>query len=916
MSPSPHRRPPNRFVGRKAETASALAALERSRLVTVLGPAGVGKTRLASEIAANSDSAVLIEAADVRTVEGLAGLVAAAIGIASSGHQSTTALNAAIGRSLGERGPVLLVLDNLEQVVEPAAAAIGRWLEATSELRVLATSRERLNITGETVLELPPLDPASAVELFIERARAARVGYDPAHDDADAIAAIASRLDHMPLAIELAAARIPVLSPAQMLERLDKRFELLRSSARDLTPRQRTMRGAMDWGWDLLEPWERVALAQCGVFHGGFDLDAAEAVLQLPDGAPPVLDVVHALRDKSLVIIDAADDLRFAMYETVRDYARARLHDLDLDDTLARHRAHYLGLGERLAAGAVGPDAERCLARLATEEANLVAVHHAADGAETATRSALALEPLLSTRGPWEAWRRLVDTTVRAAADAPPLLHARALLSRGNLVRQQGQMDAARSDFAKGLELARAAGDAPTEAYALALLGIVARSVGDKPTADAQLTTALELAQRIGDKRTEAVARVSLGFLRLEQDRPSEAEDHSRRALALARAIGDRNVEGIAIVQLANLLVDAGQLEDGVVVYTEALQLAERTANHRTAGMVLANRAHVRIEQGQLARAEPELERALALSRAVGNRRFVGIALGYQSLLARERGDLAAALVLVDQALAVHRDMGTVRWISEELRNRGVLHFLKGQLDAALADFSASLAESGTSGLTLQDGRAEALIATAQAERDDIGQAEATLSAARTRFDTIDDNQAPVLLGLAEAHIVLAHVRAGTSQPTIAITRLSEATPAAASSAEVRVAIRLLQRRLDDMDIAHGEGPAGTDALIIGPAARWFQPPHEAPVDVSRRRILRRILGGLVDAREKHPGVALAMPDVLEAGWPGEKILPEAAQNRVYVAIATLRKLGLGDVLLTRKDGYLLDSTVPLERSS
>ena len=303
------------------------------RLVTLLGPAGTGKTRLALRFAELHPKARCCDLTDARDAAAVSDAVEAMVA------------------TLGDE--TLLVLDNCEHVAHAVATVVPRIPAGT---RILVTSRERLRVPGERCFEVPPLglpqrgDDATASEalqLFLDRARLVRPDYALTAPDTEVLVEILERLDGLPLAIELAAARMRVLSPQALLRRLSLRFDLLRSDARDATTRQRTLRGALDWSWDLLEPVEQSALAQCSVFRSGFTLEAAEAVLDLSPhvGAPATLEVIESLCDKSLVrTLPRAGDVRFGLYECIREYAAERLGD-EIDRVRERHGAYFLAFG-------------------------------------------------------------------------------------------------------------------------------------------------------------------------------------------------------------------------------------------------------------------------------------------------------------------------------------------------------------------------------------------------------------------------------------------------------------------------------------------------------------------------------------------------------------------------------------------
>ena len=332
------------FVGRADDLEALDRALQAgSRLITIVGPGGSGKTRLVVEYLSRRRAELslrrpggvwMAELTETRSVDGICAVVAPTLGIPLAKSKTSREQVELIERALVARGPTVLVLDNFEQVLEHADATVGCWHRGAAGAMFVVTSRSPLGLDGETVLQIDSLslpegdaaaDGSDAVQLFIDRARTARHGYEPSPSDLESIAAIVRRLDGMPLAIELAASRMRVLGAAQIERHLSHRFELLRLSGGDVDARQATLRGAIDWSWELLGPAERSALSQCSVFRGGFDLDAAQQVLDLRDhdDAPWILDVVQSLVERSLVRTyeppGMPGELRYRLYESVRD---------------------------------------------------------------------------------------------------------------------------------------------------------------------------------------------------------------------------------------------------------------------------------------------------------------------------------------------------------------------------------------------------------------------------------------------------------------------------------------------------------------------------------------------------------------------------------------------------------------------
>ena len=370
------------FVGRQEELL-ALAARQRdgARLISVVASGGVGKTTLARMLAAAEAEAVFVNLTEARTLDDVLRMTAGALEVSLATTSDADEAVSAIGRELRARKGLLLVLDNFEQVLA-AAPAVHRWVDEAPHLRVIVTSRERLRLASEEVFQLQPfatneLDASfasDAVELFVLRAKAIGVVMPRDRQTLELIGSIARRLDGIPLAIELAAARANVLGPRQILERLERGMPDLGRASRDEDGRHTTMRAAIAWSWDLLEAEERSALAQASAFRGGFSAEAAEAVISINQ---PVLDVLARLVEKSLLISGPSrvspSEIRIDMFATVRDFADEKLFEARVG-AWRRHAAYTLTLTEAWASRVHGADGAELLGRLALEEENLLAV--------------------------------------------------------------------------------------------------------------------------------------------------------------------------------------------------------------------------------------------------------------------------------------------------------------------------------------------------------------------------------------------------------------------------------------------------------------------------------------------------------------------------------------------------------------
>ncbi|HEX6018497.1 MAG TPA: hypothetical protein VFZ28_10385, partial [Burkholderiaceae bacterium] len=453
------------FVGRRDELQAIVKLFDAgARLVSVLGVGGSGKTRLAQRYALvwlgdYRGGAWFCDLAQASDEAGIAQAVARGLELDLHGADPMALIAAAIAG----RGECLVVFDNFEHLARCAEATLGRWLERAPQARFIATSRERLRIAGEQVLLLDPMPVADAARLFELRALAAGVGNAAWSDAEQAIASLMELLDGLPLAIELAAARAPVIPPARLLARMGERFNLLISQGRPLN-RQATLRATLDWSWDLLSTQERSALAQASVFEGGASMAAMEAVIAFdpPVAGASVLDVAQSLVEKSLVRSATGD--RFSLLRTVREYAAERLGREPTLLARARHRhaRFYAALGPH---GAV---AQRCI-----ELDNIVsAVRHAVSlrDAPTASSALEAAWEALRLRGPFGLALELAQEAA-AIVGADHLSAARVGLVIGWVKQADGHGDQARSRFDQALTAARRAGDRRVEGQIRRLLG-------------------------------------------------------------------------------------------------------------------------------------------------------------------------------------------------------------------------------------------------------------------------------------------------------------------------------------------------------------------------------------------------------------------------------------------------------------
>jgi tetratricopeptide (TPR) repeat protein len=584
---------------------------------------------------------------------------------------------------------------------------VGRWLERAALAAFMVTSRERLRIAGETVFPLEPLPlDTDAIELFRVRAQAQRPEFWLDVDGAAAVKRIVQLVEGLPLAIELAAARVRVLSLGQIAERMSDRFRVL-GGTRGATARQTTMKAAIDWSWDLLTPWEQRALATCSVFEGGFTLRAAEAVLDLSEcaDAQPVMDVIESLIDKSLVRVwmpamgirpDLVEPC-FGTYISIHEYAKEKFESCGSAARQAaeeRHGRYFASLGseQSLEPSTGNEEIERRRTRVLALD-NLVAAFRRAVGrgdVETMASTYRAAWEALQFRGPMALGIELGSQLPELSSNDDDLLVA-AHLARARALWRTGQTGAAADLLEVIIALTSQAGNRRHEGAARTLLGSILHRTGKIAEARTQFDRALLLHREVGNRRGEAEVLSNLGNIAVDQGRFDEGKAQYVAALDVYRTIGDTGVRAPTLGNLANVCVYLRDYDQAQRLFGEALEIARRSGDRRSEGILLGNMANLADLTGRPQEALELSEAALLIHRQVGSRRFEGTVLGNLGELHLARGELEEAVRNLKASLEVVAEVGDRVLEGIMLGHLGRVYERQQRLDQARVSLESSV---------------------------------------------------------------------------------------------------------------------------------------------------------------------------------------------------------------------------------
>jgi predicted ATPase/class 3 adenylate cyclase/Tfp pilus assembly protein PilF len=696
------------FIGREKEMKDVKDKLRQNRLLTLNGTGGSGKSRLSLQAGADliddfANGVWFVELAAVSDPEFLTSEIINALGIREEPKKTP---EETLVDYLKDK-EILIILDNCEHLINACAELTERLLSSCPKLKIIATSREALNCEGEQTFKIPALthpDPNSkdtpeqltqyeSVRLFIERALSVNPKFRVNNENAPALAEVCSRLDGIPLAIELAAARTKVLSIEKIFERLDDRFSLLTGGKRTALPRQQTLRALIDWSYNLLTEEEKILWGRLSVFSGGWTLEAAEEVCEDEvTGKNEIVEMLSQLTEKSIVIYDESKE-RYRMLESMKQYGIEKLSDKN--GMFLRHLNYYLELSEKAEPELNGNDPKLWLDILEADHSNFISAIDWSTNNENTEKGALvaaALGGFWSTKGHYSTGIRLNENIIQSPGEIDKSVKGKLLSSIGVFKFSQGDYEQAKKYSKESLAIRREIGDNSGIAVSIENLGKATALLGDIEQAKEYYEESLVIRKEIGDKSGIADSMHSLGTLSANQGDYEQAKEYYEESLIIRREIGSKNGIAATIHNLGSLSSYQGDYAQAVKYFEESLIVRKEIGDKNGIAATIHNLGTISIHQGNYEKARRYLDESLAVRKEIGDKYGIAATMNHLGVSFLHQGNYEQTKKYYERSLAVRKEIGDKYGIADSINNLGGVMFAQGNHELAEKYYEESLA--------------------------------------------------------------------------------------------------------------------------------------------------------------------------------------------------------------------------------
>jgi len=694
------------FIGREKEMKHARELLKDNRLLTIAGTGGAGKTRFSLQIGADSidefdDGVWLIELAALSDPFLLPQAILDSLVIKEEPGKTP---EQTLTDYLKDK-EILTILDNCEHLIDACAVMTENLLLKCPKLKIIATSREALNCAGEQTYRIPPLtqpEPNStdtpeqlsqyeSVRLFIERALAVNPKFRVTNENAPALAEVCSRLDGIPLAIELAAARISVLPVEKIYERLNDRFKLLTKGKRTSLPRQQTLRALIDWSYDLLSEKEKILWSRLSVFSGGWTLEAAEKVCSdAVTHMNEILDLLSKLTEKSVIVYDDTKN-RYRILESIKQYGIEKL--IDGNDIFLRHLNYFLELSEKAKPELYGENSRLWMDKIDADHKNFISAIEWSvrnENLEKGMNTAAALGRFWNLTGQYSTGIRLIEIILESAGTLGKSSKVNVLNWIGSFKSSQGDYEQAKKYYEEILSIRKETGDKSGIAGSMHNLGNVALSQGDYEQAKKYYEESLAIYKEIGDKRGIASPILSLGNIALNQGEYEKAKEYYEESLVIKKEIGNKDGISRAINNLGNVEYYKGDYEQAKKYYKESLHICREIGSKNGIAALVSNLGSVASNQGDYELAKKYYEESLEIRKEIGSKNGIAESIKNLGNVAYDQGNYKQAKKLFEESLAIYKEIGYKIGMADSVNYLGNAAYKLGDFEKAIKLLSSA----------------------------------------------------------------------------------------------------------------------------------------------------------------------------------------------------------------------------------